>query len=81
MLMVAGTAGDDAGAAADDPGAEAADTALPFTAVTAALTIRAVVVVVSFPFLARARIMLSLVSIVGETPGFHLTITVFHSGE
>src|SRR6266849_6568633 len=47
---------------------------------TAASTIMAVFVAVSWPFLARARIMLSLVSTVAETPGFHRTITVRHSG-
>ena len=38
-------------------------------------------VTVSFPFLARALIMSSLVSTVGVTPGSHLTTTVRHSGE
>lgn len=38
-------------------------------------------VTVSFPFPARLLIMSSLVSIFGETPGFHLTMTARHSGE
>src|SRR5262249_35677677 len=46
-----------------------------------AFTTSAVFVAVSCPFLARSRIMLSLVSTVGVTPGFHRTITVCHSGE
>ena len=38
---------------------------------TVAFTITAVLVAVSWPFLARSRIMLSLVSTWGVTPGFH----------
>ena len=48
---------------------------------TGALTTMAVLVTVSCPFLARLRIMLSLVSTFGVTPGFHLTMAVSHSGE
>ena len=48
---------------------------------TVAFTITAVLVAVSWPFLARSRIMLSLVSTWGVTPGYHRTITVCHSGE
>jgi len=48
---------------------------------TVALTTMAVLVTVSCPVLARARIMLSLVSTLGVTPGFHRMITVRHSGE
>jgi hypothetical protein len=40
-----------------------------------------VLVVVSWPFLASSRIMLSLVSTLGEVPGFHRTMTVRYSGE
>jgi hypothetical protein len=40
-----------------------------------------VLVTVSCPFLARARIMLSLVSTFGVMPGCHRTMTVCHSGE
>ena len=50
-------------------------------ATTGAFTTMEVLVAVSFPFLARSLIMLSLVSSFGETPGFHLTMTVRHSGE
>jgi hypothetical protein len=48
---------------------------------TGAFTSMDVCVTVSFPFLARALIMSSLVSTVGATPGFHLTMTVRHNGE
>ncbi len=48
---------------------------------TVAFTIMDVSVVASWPFLTRSLIMLSLVSSAGETPGFHLTMTVRHSGE
>ena len=50
-------------------------------ATTGAFTSMDVPVTVSFPFPARLLIMSSLVSIFGETPGFHLTMTVRHSGE
>lgn len=46
-----------------------------------AFTIIDVSVIVSFPCLARPLIMSSLVSSFDETPGFHLTMTVRHSGE
>jgi hypothetical protein len=48
---------------------------------TGAFTSMDVSVIVSLPFFARLLIMSSLVSSVGETPGFHLTMTVRHSGE
>lgn len=48
---------------------------------TGAFTTMDVSVIISLPFLARLLIMSSLVSGFGETPGFHLTMTVRHSGE